>query len=114
MRNLENGFLLRIIIGESDKYKGKPLYEQLVLKAREMGLAGATAFRGIMGFGASSHLHFAKFLRLSEDLPVIIEIVDTEEHLKGFLEFVDEVVKEGIVTLEKVSVLKYKGRNSSF
>lgn len=113
MRELENGSLLRIIIGESDTYHGKPLYEQLILKAREMKLAGATAFRGIMGFGASSHLHMAKFLRLSEDLPVIVEIVDTEEHLEGFLAFVDEVVKEGIITIEKVKILKYVGRRKT-
>jgi len=113
MRKLENGLLLRIIIGESDTYHGKPLYEQLVLKAREMGLAGATAFRGIIGFGASSHLHMAKFLRLSEDLPIVIEVVDTEEHLEEFLKFVDEVVKEGIITIEKVKVLKYVGRKVS-
>jgi len=112
MRQLENGLLLRIIIGESDTYHGRPLYEQLVLKAREMKLAGATAIRGIMGFGASSHLHIAKFLRLSEDLPVVIEVVDTEEHLEDFLRFVDEVVKEGIVTIEEVKVLKYIGRET--
>lgn len=108
MKLPEEGMLLRIFIGESDIYQGKALYEQIVLKAREMNLAGATVLRGIMGFGADSRLHTAKLLRLSEDLPVVIEIVDTEEKLNSILPFIDEVVQEGLVTLEKVRVIKYR------
>ena len=104
----EEGMMLRIIIGESDKYQGKPLYEHIVLKARELKLAGATVTRGIMGFGADSHMHTAKILRLSDDLPVIIEIVDTEARLNELLPFLDETVKEGLITIEKVRVIKYR------
>lgn len=100
--------LLRILIGESDHYQGKALYEQIVLKARELNLAGATVIRGIMGFGADSRMHTAKLLRLSEDLPVVIELVDTEENLNKLLPFLDEVVVEGLITLEKVRVIKYR------
>ena len=108
MKLPEEGMLLRIFIGESDSYKGKALYEQIVLKAREMNLAGATVTRGIMGFGADSRMHTAKLLRLSEDLPVVIELVDTEENLNMLLPFLDEVVTEGLITLEKVRVIKYR------
>ncbi len=108
MKLPEEGTLLRIFIGESDRYKGKPLYEQIVLKARELKLAGATVVRGIMGFGADSHMHSAKVLRLSEDLPLTIEIVDTEENLDKIIPFLDENVKEGLMTLEKVRVIKYR------
>jgi len=108
MKLPEEGMLLRIFIGESDNYKGKALYEQVVLKAREMNLAGATVTRGIMGFGADSRMHTAKLLRLSEDLPVVIELVDTEENLNKLLPFLDEVVEEGLITLEKVRVIKYR------
>ena len=108
MRLPQEGMLLRIFIGESDKYKGKALYEQIVLKARGMNMAGATVIRGIMGFGADSHMHTAKLLRLSEDLPVVIELVDTEENLNKLLPFLDEVVTEGLITLEKVRVIKYR------
>jgi hypothetical protein len=101
------GLLLRIFIGETDSYKGKALYEQIVLKARELNLAGATVIRGIMGFGADSRIHTAKLLRLSEDLPVVIELVDTEENLNKILPFLDETVKEGLVTMEKVRIIKY-------
>ena len=104
----DEGLLLRVFIGETDKYRGKPLYEQIVLKARELRLAGATVTRGIMGFGADSHMHTAKVLRLSEDLPTVIEIVDTEENLKKILPFLDETVEEGLVTMEKVRVIKYR------
>ena len=104
----ENGMLLRVFIGESDSYKGKTLYEQIVLKAREMNLAGATVTRGILGFGADSRMHSAKILRLSEDLPVVVELVDTEENLNKLLPFLDEVVEEGLITLEKVRVIKYR------
>jgi uncharacterized protein len=104
----EEGMLLRVFIGESDQYKGKALYEQIVLKARELNLAGATVLRGIMGFGADSRMHTAKLLRLSEDLPVIIEIVDSKEKLNTLLPFLDEVVLEGLITLEKARVIKYR------
>lgn len=108
MKLPEEGLLLRIFIGEADQYKGKPLYEQIVLKARELNLAGTTVLRGIMGFGAHSHLHTAKILRLSEDLPIVIELVDTEENLNKIMPFLDETVEEGLITLEKVKVIKYR------
>jgi PII-like signaling protein len=108
MRLPEEGMLLRIFIGESDNYKGKALYEQIVLKARELNLAGATVTRGIMGFGADSRVHSTKLLRLSEDLPVVVELVDTEENLNKLLPFLDEAVTEGLITLEKARVVKYR------
>ncbi len=108
MKLPEEGVLLRIFIGEMDTHDGGPLYEQIVLKARELGLAGATVIRGIMGFGAHSRVHTSKILRLSEDMPVVIEIVDTEERLGRLLPFLDEVVKEGLITMEKVKVMKYR------
>jgi uncharacterized protein len=104
-----SGQILRIYIGECDKHHHHALYEAIVLKAREMGLAGATVLRGAMGFGASSHLHTAKILRLSMDLPVVIEIVDSPSRIATFLPFLEEVVKDGLVTLEDVKVLKYRG-----
>jgi uncharacterized protein len=100
-------FLLRIFIGESDKYKLNPLYEAIVLKARELKLAGATVLKGTMGFGANSHLHTNKVLRLSEDLPIIIEIVDSMENIDKLLPFLDENVEEGLITIEKVRIIKY-------
>ena len=99
--------LLRIFLGENDKADGKPLYEAIVLKAREQHLAGATVLRGPMGFGHSSRLHTAKILRLSEDLPFIIEIVDAEDKINAFLPVLDEMMTSGLVTLEKVKVLRY-------
>ena len=108
MKLPEDGMLLRIFIGESDSHKGKPLYEQIVLKARELNLAGATVTRGVIGFGADSRMHTAKILRLSEDLPIVIELVDTEEKLNLLLPFLDETVEEGLITLEKVRVVKYR------
>lgn len=102
------GKLLRILIGETDTHKGKSLYETIVLKARELNLAGATVFRGIMGYGAASRIHSIKILRLSEDLPVMIEIVDTAENIEKILPFLDETVKEGLITMEKVDVIKYR------
>ncbi|MFH1877332.1 MAG: DUF190 domain-containing protein [Candidatus Omnitrophota bacterium] len=108
MKLPEEGMLLRIFIGETDKHEGKPLYEQIVFKAREEGLAGATVTRGIMGFGADSRMHTAKVLRLSEDLPVVIELVDTKENLEKIMPFIDEIVTEGLITLEKVKVIKYR------
>ena len=107
MKLPSEGYLLRIFIGETDRHKGKPLYEQIVLKARELNLAGATVTRGIMGFGANSRVHTVKVLRLSEDLPVIIEIVDTEENLKKLWPFLDETVGEGLITVEKLRVIRY-------
>ncbi|MCK5707315.1 MAG: DUF190 domain-containing protein [Candidatus Aureabacteria bacterium] len=97
---------LRIIMDENCLFEGKPLYEVIVLKAREMNLAGATVFRGIMGFGANAHLHTAKILRLSEDLPVAIEIIDSQKNIDKIIPFLKEVVKEGIMTLEKVCIIK--------
>ena len=108
MKIPEQGKLLRIFIGESDRWHHQPLYEALVLKARELGLAGATVLRGPMGFGAHSRLHTAKILRLSMDLPMVIEIVDTEEKINLLLPHVEEMVQEGLVTLEDVKVLKYR------
>lgn len=99
--------LLRIFIGEADRHDGKPLYEAIVMKARELHLAGATVLRGPMGFGASSRIHTAKILRLSEDLPFVIEIVDAEEKINAFLPVLDEMIGSGLVTLEKVKVLQY-------
>jgi PII-like signaling protein len=107
----EEGMLLRIFIGETDTYKGKPLYEQILRKARELNLAGTTITRGIMGFGADSRVHTAKILELSEDLPIVIEIVDIEENLNKLIPFLDETVEEGLITLEKVRVIKYRHSN---
>jgi PII-like signaling protein len=103
-----DAMLLRIFIGESDRWHHQPLYEALVLKAREMHLAGATVLRGPIGFGKSSRIHTAKILRLSMDLPIVIEIVDTEEKLNVFLPVLDEMMKGGLVTLEKVRVIDYR------
>jgi uncharacterized protein len=100
--------LLRVFIGESDRWKHQPLYEAIVLKARELHLAGATVLRGPMGFGKSSRLHTAKILRLSMDLPLVIEIVDTEQKIQGFLPVLDEMMNGGLVTLEKVRVIDYR------
>ena len=100
--------LLRIFIGESDRWEHKPLYEAIVLKARETHLAGATVLRGPMGFGKSSRLHTAKILRLSMDLPLIIEIVDSDDKIQAFLPVLDQMMKGGLVTLEKVRVIDYR------
>ncbi|HDQ13361.1 MAG TPA: DUF190 domain-containing protein [Sediminispirochaeta sp.] len=110
MRLPEHAVLLRIFIGENDHYHGKPLYEQIVMKARELNLAGATVTRGILGFGADSRIHTSKILSLSEDMPVIIEIVDTEENIDKIIPFIDKTVEEGLVTLEKIEVIKYRHR----
>lgn len=99
--------LLRIYIGESDRHDGRPLYEAIVLKARETGLAGATVLRGPMGYGRSSRLHTAKILRLSEDLPLVIEIVDAEDRINAFLAELGPMMGSGLVTLEKVRVVQY-------
>ena len=100
--------LLRVFIGESDRWHHQPLYEAIVLKARELPLAGATVLRGPMGYGKSSRLHTAKILRLSMDLPLVIEIVDTEEKIRAFLPVLDEMMKGGLVTLERVRVIDYR------
>jgi Uncharacterized conserved protein len=99
--------LLRIFFGEADQFEGKPLYEAIVLKARAMQLAGATVMRGPMGFGQTSRLHTAKILRLSEALPLVVEIVDTDEKISTFLPVLDEMMGSGLVTIEKVKVLRY-------
>lgn len=104
----EDAVLLRIFIGESDRWKHKPLYEAIVKRARELHLAGATVLRGPMGFGKSSRLHTAKILRLSMDLPIVIEIVDSEEKINGFLPVLDEMMGGGLVTLEKAKVIRYR------
>jgi PII-like signaling protein len=99
--------LLRIFIGESERFHGKPLYEAIVLKARELQMGGATVLRGPMGFGKSSHLHSAKILRLSEDLPLVIEIVESQEKIDQFLPVLDSMMGSGLITTEKVQVLQY-------
>ncbi|HEX6208967.1 MAG TPA: DUF190 domain-containing protein [Actinomycetota bacterium] len=108
MRIEGEGKLLRIFIGESDTWHGKPLYQAIVERAREEGLAGATVIRGIEGFGAHSRIHTARILRLSEDLPVIIEIVDSEERIRGILPALDEMVTDGLLTMERVEVITYR------
>ncbi len=107
MRLPKDSVLLRIYLGEQDKVGRQPLYEAIVLKAREMHLAGATVLRGPLSFGASSRMHSAKILRLSEDLPMVIEIVDTQEKIDAFMAVVDPMIGSGLVTLEKVQVLRY-------
>ena len=108
MKLPEHGKLLRIFIGETDQCNGTTLYEAIVLKARELNLAGATVFRGIMGYGAGTRIHSIKLLRLSEDLPVMIEIVDSEDNINKILPFLDETVKEGLITMESVQIIKYR------
>ena len=108
MKIPEEGYLLRIFVGESDKHGHLPLYEAIVLKARETGLAGATVLRGVMGFGRHSVLHTAKILRLSEDLPMVIEIADSLEKIEAFLPILDQMVAEGLVTLEQIRVIHYR------
>ena len=110
MSIFENGVKLRIYIGESDTWKGENLYAAIVMKARELKLAGATVFRGIMGFGANSHIHTTKVLRLSEDLPVLIELVDTEENIRKIMPFLEETVSQGMVTQEKINVKLYRAK----
>jgi PII-like signaling protein len=108
MQLSETGQLLRVFIGESDTWQGQPLYKAIVLKARELGLAGATVLKGPMGFGANSRMHTAKLLELSTDLPILVEIVDTAEKVETLLPFLDEAVKEGLITIEGVRVLRYR------
>src|SRR5438067_6126002 len=104
----KDAMLLRVFFGENDQFERKPLYEAIVLKAREMHLAGATVLRGPMGYGKSSRLHTAKILRLSFDLPLVIEIVDTEEKINSFLPLLDQMMRGGLVTLEKALVIDYR------
>lgn len=109
MTRLEGeGRLLRVFIGESDQWHGRPLYDAIVLLAREQGMAGATVLRGIEGFGAESHMHTSRILRLSEDLPVVIEIVDSAERIDALLPRLDEMVTEGMVTVEDVHIVAYR------
>jgi len=107
------GKLLRVFIGESDTWHGRPLYDAIVERVRKEGLAGATVIRGIEGFGADSRLHTSRILRLSEDLPVVIEIVDTVEQIDRVVPILDEMVGEGMVTVEKVQVIAYRGSRPS-
>jgi PII-like signaling protein len=104
----KDGKLLRIFIGESDKYEGLPLYEWIVRRARETGLAGANVLRGLEGYGAHSRLHTAKILRLSSDLPIVVEIVDSEEKIESFLPLIDSAISEGLATVERVEVRLYR------
>ena len=104
----EEGYLLRIIIGEADRHQGKHLYEWIVIKARECGIAGATVVRGMMGYGANSRIKTSSILCLSEDLPVIIELIDTRRMLEEFLDVIDPVIREGLVTLEEIHVRMYR------
>ena len=100
--------LLRIFIGEGDRFQGKPLYEAIVLEARRRGMAGATVLRGIMGFGADSRMHTAKILRISEDLPIVVEIVDKPDRIAEFLPELDQMIQEGLITLERAKVIAYR------
>jgi len=104
----EEGHLLRIHISENDRHDGMPLYEWIVREARDRGLAGATVFRGLEGFGAHSQLHTARVLRLSSDLPIVIELIDSAEKIRGFMAVIDEVVEEGLATIEKVEIHLYR------
>lgn len=108
----EEAVLLRIFVGEGDRHDHRPLYEAIVLKAREMHLAGATVLRGPMGFGHAAHLHTAKILRLSDDLPVVVEIVDTADRIDAFLDEIEPMVESGLITREKATVVRYGSRTS--
>lgn len=110
MTLIEEGYLLRVFIGESDKYSGIPLYEWIVIEARREGIAGVTVTRGMIGFGANSVIHTFKIERLSEDLPIIVEIVDTREKLEKFLAYIDDKIFAGLATLEKVQVRIYRSQ----
>jgi uncharacterized protein len=113
MKLPSEAYMLRVFIGESDRSNGRPLYEAIVEQARERGLAGATAIRGFLGYGANSRIHTAKILRLSEDLPVVVEIVDELGPIESFLPVLDEMIDEGLVTLEKVRVIFYRHNSSN-
>lgn len=107
----QEGSLLRVFVGESDRWEGKPLYEAIVLKARELHLAGATVVKGMMGFGKSSRLHTTHLLALSEDLPMVVEIVDSREKLEQLMPFLEEAVSDGLVTIERAEVVWYRGKS---
>jgi len=109
----EEAELLRVFIGESDRHAGRPLYEVIVQEARKRGMAGATVLRGVMGFGATSRMHTAKILRLSEDLPMVVEIVDKPERIAEFLPDLERLIRDGLVTLERARVIVYRHGNSS-
>ncbi|MCW5862592.1 MAG: DUF190 domain-containing protein [Anaerolineae bacterium] len=111
MKLLTEARLLRVFIGESDKFEGRPLYQVIIERARRRELAGATVLRGYLGFGANSRIHTARVLRLSEDLPMVIEIVDEPERINAFVAELDEIIGEGLVTLEKVEVILYRHRD---
>jgi uncharacterized protein len=113
MAILEDGYLLRVLIGESDRAGHRPLYEAIVLKARESGLAGATVLRGVMGFGKHSVLHTAKILRLSEDLPMVVEIVDSLAKIEQFLPVLDGMISDGLVTVERVRFIQYRAQSGN-
>ena len=108
-----NGSLLRIFIGEADRWHGRPLYQALIEELRKRGSAGATVLRGIEGFGAHSRLHTSRILRLSADLPIIVEVVDTDEKIDALVPLIDEMVNDGMVTREKVTILSYRGRENA-
>jgi len=108
MRIEGEGRLVRIFIGESDRHEGRPLYDVIVRRARKEGLAGATVLRGIEGFGGQSRIHTTSILRLSEDLPIVVEIVDRADRIERFLPVLDELVKDGLITIEKVQVIAYR------
>jgi PII-like signaling protein len=112
MRLPRDGQLLRIFVGESDRWEGLPLYEAIVKEARAHGLAGATVFRGFEGFGAHSRIHTSRILRLSEDLPILVELVDAEDKIQAFLPVLDTMVREGLVTVEKATVIFYRAGDS--
>lgn len=113
MKLPSEAMLLRIFIGESDKRDGRPLYEIIVEEVRKRGMAGATVLRGFLGFGANSRIHTSKILRLSEDLPVIVEIVEAEEKIEAFLPELDELMGEGLVTLEKARIITYRHNHTA-
>jgi uncharacterized protein len=113
MRLPEEAELMRVFIGESDRFAGRPLYEAIVQEARKRGMAGATVLRGVMGFGAHSRVHTAKILRLSEDLPIVVEIVDTPQRIAAFLPDLDQMMQEGLITLERARVIAYRHGNGA-
>jgi uncharacterized protein len=108
MQSIPDARLLRIFVGEEDKHDGKPLYEAIVRAAKEKGLAGATVLHGVLGFGADGHMHSAKILEISDNLPVIVEIIDSEEHIRNFLPVVEGMTKGGMITMEKAEVIAYR------
>jgi len=107
MKIHEDAVILRIFFGEHDRHNGKPIYKLIVMKAKELKLAGATVIKGLMGFGAKSHLHTSNILTLSENLPVIVEIVDCKENIEKLLPFLDETIEDGLITMEDVKIIKY-------